>query len=125
MMVAASRYVDARNILTRNLMPAVLKIQHEKMSDSQLQNKILASQDEYVMEGLASFSYGTKELTDSELATVLKLYATPDHRAYIAAKNQALAPITENLFQCLSVAYLQHRVLAITKELCFAIAHFR
>jgi hypothetical protein len=101
MLVAASRYVDTRNILTRNLMPAVLKIQHEKMSDSQLQNKILASQDEYVMEGLASFSYGTKELTDSELATVLKLYATPDHRAYIASKNQALAPITENLFQCL------------------------
>ena len=101
MLVAASRYVDARNILTRNLMPAVLKIQHEKMSDLQLQNKILASQDEYVMEGLASFSYGTKELTDSELASVLKLYATPEHRAYIAAKNQALAPITENLFQCL------------------------
>jgi hypothetical protein len=101
MMVAASRYVDARTRLARNVMPAVLKIQHEKMTESQLQNKMLASQDEYVMEGLAAFAYGTRDLTQTEMTAVLKLYATPEHRAFIAAKNQALEPVTEALFQCL------------------------
>lgn len=101
MIVAASRYVDARTRLTRHLMPAVLKIQHGTMSESQLQNKLLASQDDYVLEGLAMYAYGTIGLDDSEMATLITLLASPDHRDYISAKNQALEPVTRNLFQCL------------------------